>query len=85
MKATGTIISYSGGVSLVSGDGNWLRELRLVWVNGSRMNERMMFHLQDYYPGGISTPVSLGYTNRDGILFIFKLNEAVEILRRQAR
>jgi hypothetical protein len=105
MQKTETI-SYSGGVSVISGDGNWLRELRLIWVNNSQMKERMMFHLQDYYPGGISMPVSLGYTNRDpgafmnhtrlgpcyveqntnreGILFIFMLNEAVEIIRRKA-
>jgi hypothetical protein len=102
MKKTEAIISYSGGVSLISGDGNWLRSLRLVMVNGSQMEERVMFHLQDYYPGGISTPVSLGYTNqdpgaflthsrlgpcyveqntnRDGILFIYKLNEAADII-----
>jgi hypothetical protein len=97
--------SYSGGVSIISGNGNWLREFRSVWVNGARIGERVMFHLQDYYPGGISTPVSLGYTNQDpgafmnhsklgpcyveentnqdGILFIFKLNGAVDILKRR--
>jgi hypothetical protein len=90
----------------ISADGNWLKGIRRTSLMGSQMMERVVFHLQDYYPQGISMPVSLGYTNqdpgafmnhtrlgpcyveqntnRDGILFIFKLNEAVEILKRQA-
>jgi hypothetical protein len=90
----------------ISADGNWLKGLRKTLLMNSWMKERVVFHLQDYYPQGISTAVSLGYTNRDpgafmnhprlgpcyveqntnreGILFIFKLNDAVEILKRKA-
>jgi hypothetical protein len=90
----------------ISADGNWLKGIRNQILMGSRMKERVVFHLQDYYPQGISMPVSLGYTNRDpgafmnhtklgpcyveqntnreGVLFIFKLNEAVEIIKRKA-
>jgi hypothetical protein len=90
----------------ISGDGNWLHGIRKKTISGVQMDERVVFHLQDYYPQGISMPVSLGYTNQDpgafmnhsklgpcyveqntnrnGILFIFKLNDAVDIIKRQA-
>jgi hypothetical protein len=90
----------------ISADGNWLKGLRRISLMGRWMKERVVFHLQDYYPQGISMAVSLGYTNQDpgafmnhprlgpcyveqnttreGILFIFKLNDAVEIIKRKA-
>ena len=95
------------GPSQISADGNWLQEIRADHSEGFQKTERIMCHLQDYYPGGISPPVSLGYTtedpiaafmnhsklgpcyveqntNRNAILFIFKLNDVIEIIKKQA-
>jgi hypothetical protein len=90
----------------ISGDGNWMKSRRIHKQTQPRIEELVVYHLQDYYPQGMSMPVSLGYTNndpgsfmnhsrlgpcyieqplsRDGILLLYQLNDAVEILRRQA-
>ena len=51
--------------SNISADGNWFQGLRSEVTGGFRKVERIVCHLQDYYPGGISLPVSLGYTKQE--------------------
>jgi hypothetical protein len=104
MRDTKTVL-YEGPYH-ISGNGNWLKGKRFYPQTQPNFEELVVYHLQDYYPQGMSMPVSLGYTNndpgaffnhgtlgpcyieqplaRDGILLIYKLNDAVEILKRQA-
>ncbi len=91
----------------ISGDGNWMKGIRIHTKVDPRMEELVVWHLQDYYPQSMSMGISLGYTNkdpgafmnhsklgpcyvekstsRDGILFLFKLNDGLEILKETGR
>jgi hypothetical protein len=56
----------------ISGDGNWMKGSRRHRRTEPRIEELVVFHLQDYYPQGISMPVSLGCTNREGKKQVFR-------------
>jgi len=97
--------AYYGPI-YISADGNWVKFIRYHPETQPKMEELVVYHIQDIYPQGISMPVSLGYTNTDpgafmthsefgpcyveqstmrgGIMFIFKLNDAIDILKKQA-
>jgi hypothetical protein len=101
-----TLRFFYQGPMHISGDGNWMKGSRIHRRTEPRIEELVVYHLQDYYPQGISGPVSLGYTNKDpgaffnhrslgpcyieqplsreGVLLLYRLNDAVEIIRGQA-
>jgi hypothetical protein len=104
MRETETF--FYQGPTHISGDGNWMKSIRVHQQTRPRMDELVAYHLQDYYPQGMSMPVSLGYTNedpgaflnhrtlgpcyieqsltREGILFIYRLDDALDIMKKQA-